>query len=305
MTVIILKNLFTILGVLVSVAFMTLLERKVLGIVGFRLGPLKVYLLGVIQPISDAVKLATKQDNYISNSINFLFFFVGGMFLFSSILLWRSGVYYSKFFNIKMDLLLILVILTFNTLCLLFIGWVSYSKFSIIGSIRSATQAISYESMIIITFLIYCLLGGSFRIDNISDLIGLFMFSPLLLMIWLFSILAEIGRTPYDFSEGESELVRGFNTEFGSKNFSYIFLSEYSNIIFFGVLTSFIFFFYGSIIYTIVLIFFVIWIRSVLPRSRFDFLMMLAWKFFIPFYTVVLVLFIFSCGMFVYSVGAL
>lgn len=287
---------------MISVAFITLLERKVLGIVGSRLGPLKVYILGLIQPVSDAVKLSTKQDNYLSNSINFIFFLVGGIFIFFSLMIWTRGVYFSKIFNYKIDLLIILFFLSFNTLMLLLIGWVSFSKFSIIGSIRSATQAISYESLIIITFLFFCLVSGSFRIDQHFDHMGLLFYSPVLMIFWIFSILAEIGRTPYDFSEGERELVRGFNTEFGSKNFSFIFLSEYSNIIFMSVLTSVIFFSYVRIFVSLFVVFFFIWVRSVLPRSRFDFLIMMAWKFLIPFYTVVLIVYIVSVRVFVFGV---
>lgn len=134
------------------------------------------------------------------------------------------------------------MVLSFNTIFILLIGWVSSSKFSIIGCIRSATQTISYEPLIIIMFLIVCLINGRFSINSNFNGFIIFFIQPIFLMFWLVSVLAEIGRTPYDFSEGESELVRGFNTEFGSKNFAFIFLSEYANIIFVSTITTLIFF---------------------------------------------------------------
>lgn len=132
-------------------------------------------------------------------------------------------------------------------------GWVSYSKFSVIGSVRTATQAVSYEPLIIICFLVVCLISGRFRLSsNINGSI-LFLIHPFLMFFWLTAVLAEMGRTPYDFSEGERELVRGFNTEFGSKNFSFIFLSEYSNILFISLLTVLIFFNFSLFLFLFIL----------------------------------------------------
>lgn len=289
------KHFVIILSLLISVAFLTLLERKVLGIIGVRLGPYKVFLVGLIQPISDALKLALKQDNLISNSSNFMFSLVGLFFIVSSMRLWTVGLLFTKTISLKLDYLFLILVLSLNTLIIMVMGWVSYSKFSLIGSVRSVTQAISYESLFIIVFLVFIIVVGSFSNNYYLNDYNLFFVFPVSLFFWLISMLAEMGRTPYDFSEGERELVRGFNTEFGSKTFALIFLSEYINIIFFCVLTSVIFFYSLSIFLVSFFIFWVIWIRSVLPRSRFDFLMGLAWKFLIPYFTLLLIFLLFFC----------
>ena len=294
--VILFKLVILVLGVLISVAFITLIERKILGLVGIRLSPIKVSLFGTLQPITDALKLALKIDVSLSISLNIIYIVIGPAFLSFSLSVWIfSGIFFSNIILTKLSLLVVLFLITFRTLRVLLLGWVSLSKYPIIGSIRSATQAISYESIIIIVFLIFCYLLGSFKFNQ--DVVfrnNIILMAPVLFIFWLFTSLAELGRTPYDFSEGERELVSGFNTEFGSRPFSLIFLSEYSNILFFSSLTSIIFFFSFNVSVIISLLFWFIWIRSVLPRSRFDHLIDLAWKFFIPIVTCYLILFLVS-----------
>lgn len=281
-----LKFILTAAGVLVSVAFLTLIERKVLGMVGIRLSPLKMRIVGVLQPIGDALKLAFKLDSFLSYRFNLIYVFIGSMFLSFSLSIWIfTRLFYTDVIYIKISLLIILFIITFRTLSILLVGWLSLSKYPLIGAIRSATQAISYESIIILIFLILAFFIGCYKIDLNILKINIFFIIPIMFLFWLFTSLAEIGRTPYDFSEGERELVSGFNTEFGSTPFSLIFLSEYSNILFFGSITSLIFFSIRGLIYFLIVVFWFIWIRSVLPRSRFDYLIDLAWKFFIPLIT--------------------
>ena len=278
------------LGILISVAFTTLIERKVLGMVGIRLSPLKVRLFGILQPITDAFKLALKSDISLSFSLNLVYITVGSLFLSFSVSSWIfSGLYFTEVLLIKITILMVLFLMTFRTLMILIIGWVSLSKYPLIGAIRSATQAISYESIIIIVLLITCYLARSYKFsqDFISTYHLVFL-SPFLFIFWLFTSLAELGRTPYDFSEGERELVSGFNTEFGSSPFSLIFLSEYCNILFFSSLTSLIFFSCLNLLIFMLILFWFIWVRSVLPRSRFDHLIDLSWKFYIPLVTIYL-----------------
>lgn len=281
---------------LISVAFLTLIERKILGLVGVRLSPLKMRFLGTLQPLGDAIKLAFKFDFTLSFRINLVYLLIGSAFLSFSLSRWAfTSLHFTETFSIKMRYLIILFLLTFRTIRILIVGWVSLSKYPLIGSIRSATQAISYESIIIMVFLLLVYLIGSFKLNQESQpIISLFFVSPLLFVFWLFTSLAEMGRTPYDFSEGERELVSGFNTEFGSSPFSLIFLSEYSNILFFRFLTSLIFFQSSTLTSFIFVLFWYIWIRSVLPRSRFDHLIDLAWKFFIPLVTLMILFYFFQ-----------
>lgn len=273
------------------------MERKVLGIVGIRLSPLKMSFGGTLQPVGDALKLAFKNDSFLSFSFNYLYIFVGSLFLSFSLSRWMyTRLFFTEVIYLKLSIFIILFIMTFSTIRILIIGWLSLSKYPLIGAIRSATQAISYESIIILVFLSFVFIIGTYKVRTDFLSLNLAYYTPFIFLFWLFTSLAEIGRTPYDFSEGERELVSGFNTEFGSSPFSLIFLSEYSNILFFGSLTSLIFFSRRGLLIFIILVFWFIWIRSVLPRSRFDYLIDLAWKFFIPLVTLyVLYLILIPC----------
>lgn len=286
MTTFFFKYLVLVVPALLRVAFLTLLERKVLSLIGVRLGPNKVSLYGVFQPIADAVKLANKSINSLTN-FSFFFYYVSACFIFIMRLCIFSCVYIhpSPIF-VKFSVLLFLLVLGFNSFNGMLCGWSTFSKFSLIGRVRTVSQLISYEGVLYLClFFIVVFYSGfrfsMFRFFNISFVF--FLILPVL-YIWFPTFLAELNRTPYDFSEGESELVRGFNTEFGSGGFTLIFLAEYGNIVFFCLITS-ILFFNATLFYPLILIFSVIWFRSVLPRYRFDKLISLAWKFFIPFLT--------------------
>lgn len=291
-----LKRLVFILPVLVRVAFVTLLERKVLSLVGLRVGPNKVSILGFLQPLGDAAKLSNKQSNCLSN-FNFFFYYITSLLiLFSSIFLWVLFFFDPSRASLKFSVLILLVILSVNSFNSILAGWSTFSKYSLIGRVRTVSQLVSYESSLYLCLFSLVFLFFSFNFSRFLYL-GFnlsFLFLLPFFYIWIPSFLAELNRTPYDFSEGERELVRGYNTEFGSVGFTLLFLSEYSNIIFFSFLSSFIFFSGLEFFFSFLLFFFVIWIRSVLPRFRFDKLMLLAWKFFIPFLTFVFLCIIFS-----------
>lgn len=282
-----LKFFGLIIPVLLSVAFVTLLERKVLGVIGLRLGPYKVSFLGILQPIFDALKLANKQVNLISNFSFFFYYFTSFSILFRGLILWNCFFSEPSPFSLKYRILIIIIMLSFNSFNSILAGWRTFGKYSLIGSIRTVAQLISYEGVLYLLFFFFIFFCSSFNLFNFIFLYVpyFFFFFPIGVYIWLPSILAELNRTPYDFSEGESELVRGFNTEFGSSSFTLIFLAEYRNIIFIRVVTYLVFFFDLFVLFFSVVFFFIIWIRSVLPRFRFDKLMILAWKFFIPFLT--------------------
>ena len=279
---------------LIRVAFLTLLERKVLGLVGLRFGPNKVSILGRLQALGDACKLINKQINILS-SFRFSFYYLRSCFiLICAMYLWGTFLRDPSLLEIKLSLLAIILILSFNSLNSIIAGWRTFSKYSLIGRIRTVSQLISYESILYLCLLFFCYLLRSFCLRELLFLPPSFLgiFLPIVFFLWIPRILAELNRTPFDFSEGERELVRGFNTEFGSRRFTLIFLAEYSNILFLSFLSAFIFLFSfrGMRIYLFLLG--IIWIRSVCPRFRFDKLMNLAWKFLLPYLTIVFICYI-------------
>lgn len=275
--------------VLVSVAFVTLLERKVLSYIQFRKGPNKLGVLGIIQPFSDALKLITKEYNFPLFS-NQVLFFLSPLYSFViSLLLWLILPVYSFLIFINYRMLFFLCCLRLGVYGILISGWSSNSKYSLLGSLRSVAQTISYE---IALALILLSLIVRFNSCNFSSYINgqiifysIFFLSPLFFILFC-SLIAELNRTPFDFSEGESELVSGFNVEYSSYGFTLIFLSEYSNIIFISSLILHFFFssswgFFLSLKLVLV-IFLIITIRGLLPRYRYDKLMYLSWKSILP-----------------------
>lgn len=279
---------------LLSVAFLTLLERKILGIVGIRLGPFKVSYLGIFQPVTDAIKLANKSVNILVNFSFFFYYLCSVFIILMTFFLFFCLCTVPSPISFKYSILFFFLVLGFNSLNSIILGWRSFSKFSLIGSIRTVSQLISYEGVLYFCLFFFIILICRFDLSNFN-FEGIYFLGFLILpcfYIWFPTFLAELNRTPYDFSEGESELVRGYNTEFGSSCFTLIFLGEYGNIVFFCLFSSFIFF-CSSFIYFFIFLFIVIWFRSVLPRFRFDKLIILAWKFFIPFLTFFYLLFFF------------
>ena len=240
----VLKSLLIILFVFISVAFLTLFERKLLSLIGVRIGPYKVSIGGLLQPIRDAVKLINKQTNILSR-FSLTFYFLSSFFIiFCSCLFWVIFNPTVRLVYFKNSLIVILVVFSFRRLISIVSGWRTFSKYSLIGRMRFVTQIISYEASLYLCLFCIIIFYFSLNISMIKEILFFFIVSPFLLFYWIPSCLIELNRTPYDFSEGERELVRGFNTEFGSKGFTLIFLSEYSNIIFISVISAFFFFFF-------------------------------------------------------------
>nr|YP_009740718.1 NADH dehydrogenase subunit 1 [Euparatettix variabilis]QID03680.1 NADH dehydrogenase subunit 1 [Euparatettix variabilis] len=283
-----LNFILIILMVLLSVAFLTLLERKVLGYVQLRKGPNKVGYCGVLQPFGDAIKLFSSEQvlPYVSNY--FLYYFSPMFSLFLALFIWLVFPYSTFFCSLDLGLLFILCVMSLGVYGLMIAGWSSNSNYSLLGSLRSVAQTISYEvSLSIIMLSLFILIGvynvGYFIYYNIWFIVICF---PLFLCFYG-SCLAETNRTPFDFAEGESELVSGFNVEYGGASFALIFLAEYAMIIFMSFLIV-LFFFGGdfdSLFFFFKLVFMsfsFLWVRGTLPRYRYDKLMYLAWKGFLP-----------------------
>lgn len=255
----ILNFLFIAVPVLLVVAFFTLLERKILGLVGYRLGPNKARLAGILQPVLDGGKLLNKEINFLS-SFYFKFYYLSTISLFFCSL----GVicflqpFFTPFF-FKRSLLVFLFILRISSLCSFLSGWSGQRKYSLLGAVRLICQLISYEVLFYIVLFTLIYLNFDLDFQSLFKIgFNLFFFdAPFLFFFWVLSCLAELNRTPFDFIEGESELVRGFNIEFGSGCFTLIFLSEYSNI-FFLILVSSLVFFSFNLFFSLFLVFFVV-----------------------------------------------
>nr|APX39531.1 NADH dehydrogenase subunit 1 [Oulema melanopus] len=285
-----LVSLIMLVMVLVGVAFFTLFERKVLGYVQIRKGPNKLGYIGLLQPFSDAIKLFSKEQVYPYMSNFNLYYLSPVVNLLLALFLWMSLPVLTVNLNFNFSFLFVVSISSVGVYTIMLAGWASNSNYSLLGSLRSVAQTISYEvSMILILLSYLFLIMGVSILDlmKYQELIWLFFLMPCLSYMWLVSSLAETNRTPFDFAEGETELVSGFNVEYSSGGFAMIFLAEYSNIMFMSVLSSLLFLGvnFGSMSFllkVLILIFFWIWVRGTLPRFRYDKLMYLAWKSYLP-----------------------
>nr|UXO95448.1 NADH dehydrogenase subunit 1 [Aedes vexans]UZH36825.1 NADH dehydrogenase subunit 1 [Aedes vexans]WQF70160.1 NADH dehydrogenase subunit 1 [Aedes vexans] len=283
-------SLLLVICVMVGVAFLTLLERKVLGYIQIRKGPNKVGFMGLLQPFSDAVKLFTKEQTYPLLS-NYIFYYFSPIFsLFLSLLIWMSMPYLIKLYSFNLGVLFFLCITSLGVYTVMVAGWSSNSNYALLGGLRAVAQTISYEVSLALILLSFIFLIGNYNFLNFymyQKYMWFIVFCFPLALVWFASCLAETNRTPFDFAEGESELVSGFNVEYSSGGFALIFLAEYSSILFMSMLFSVIFL--GSDIYSIlfffklaIISFMFIWVRGTLPRFRYDKLMYLAWKSFLP-----------------------
>nr|YP_010264244.1 NADH dehydrogenase subunit 1 [Lucanus prometheus]UIN24756.1 NADH dehydrogenase subunit 1 [Lucanus prometheus] len=302
------SGLVTVICILVSVAFLTLMERKVLGYIQLRKGPNKVGYLGVPQPFSDAVKLFCKEHTYPLMS-NFSIYYFSPVFnLFFSLLIWMCIPMFTGYINFNLGILFFLCGASVSVYTVMLAGWSSNSNYSMLGSLRAVAQTISYEVSLAVTLLSFLLLVSSFSLLDFKTYQGLMWFIILyfpLGMMWIVSSLAETNRTPFDFAEGESELVSGFNVEYSGGSFALIFLAEYSSILFMSVMSCFLLFggnFSSFLLFLMVgiLSFLWVWVRGTLPRFRYDKLMYLAWKSYLP-VSLNFLVFYFGVKVFIFS----
>lgn len=283
-------SLLLVICVIVGVAFLTLLERKVLGYIQIRKGPNKVGFIGLLQPFRDAVKLFTKEQTYPLLS-NYIFYYFSPIFsLFLSLLIWICIPYLIKLYSFNLGVLFFLCITRLGVYTVIVAGWSSNSNYALLGGLRAVAQTISYEVSLALILLSFIFLIGDYNFLNFylfQKYTWFILFCFPLGLVWFASCLAETNRTPFDFAEGESELVSGFNVEYRRGGFALIFLAEYSSILFISILFRVIFL--GSDIYSLlfflkltVISFLFIWVRGTLPRFRYDKLIYLAWKSFLP-----------------------
>lgn len=309
-----------IVPLLICVAFLTLLERKVLARIQRRQGPTTVGFLGILQPFADGLKLFLKETIKPSQSDKMIFFFSPILTLTLSLLGWVILPLYPMYIksfdfsfsvlfynypiaiaNINFGLLYIFAISSLAVYGIIFAGWSSNSKYAFLGSLRSAAQMVSYEVSIglILISLIVCV--GSLNLTAIilfqRSVWFVIPFFPIFLMFFI-SSLAETNRPPFDLPEAEAELVSGYNVEYSAVGFAFFFIGEYANIIFMSTLSVIFFFggwlfpFCGAFQYFInmffmalkvfVFLYLFIAVRAALPRYRYDQLMKLGWKIFLP-----------------------
>nr|YP_009349960.1 NADH dehydrogenase subunit 1 [Lipotactes tripyrga]AQM40134.1 NADH dehydrogenase subunit 1 [Lipotactes tripyrga] len=286
----IIGSVILVVCILVGVAFFTLFERKVLGYIQIRKGPNKVGFVGLPQPLGDAIKLFSKELTYPLLSNYLLYYFSPVVNLFLALLTWMIYPFMVGLYSFNLGLIFFLACTSMGVYTIMIAGWSSNSNYALLGGLRAVAQTISYEVSLALILLSFVLLLDSYCLIQFSmfqEFIWLGgVFFPLMI-IWFASCLAETNRTPFDFAEGESELVSGFNIEYGGGGFALIFLAEYTSILFMSML--FCILFLGANIYSfmffiklICVSFVFLWVRGTLPRFRYDKLMYLAWSSFLP-----------------------
>jgi NADH-quinone oxidoreductase subunit H len=313
----ILKILAIVVPLLISVAYFTIAERKIMGIIQRRRGPNVIGFVGLLQPLADGLKLFAKETILPSNS-NIIVFLIAPILSFLLSLISWSVIPLSETIvlsDINVGILYLFATSSLSVYGIIMAGWSSNSKYPFLGALRSAAQMISYEISIGFIIVNVCVCAGSFNLSsivyaqkNIWFIVPLF---PMFVMFYI-SMLAETNRHPFDLPEAEAELVSGYNVEYSAMTFALFFLGEYANMLLMSAFSAILFLggwlpiinifplnympgsFWFSLKLILGVIFFII-TRATLPRYRYDQLMHIGWKCFLPL----------SLGYLVFSVGTL
>ena len=301
---IILKISVIILPLMIFIAYLTFFERKVIGAIQLRKGPNVVGPLGLFQPLADGIKLLTKETIIPSNSNKIIFLFSPILTFTLALVAWAVIPidYNLVLSNINVGILYVFAISSLGVYGIIMAGWSSNSRYAFLGALRSAAQMISYEVSIGLIIINVLLTVGSL---NLTDIVlaqkDLWFFLPHfpVFVIFFISTLAETNRAPFDLPEAEAELVAGYNVEYSSLAFGLFFLGEYGNMILMSSLTTILFLggwfppldieflniipgFFWFFFKVCILLFLFLWIRATLPRYRYEQLMRLGWKVFLP-----------------------
>nr|YP_010954536.1 NADH dehydrogenase subunit 1 [Syngnathus temminckii]WMV97788.1 NADH dehydrogenase subunit 1 [Syngnathus temminckii] len=286
-----------IVPVLLAVAFLTLIERKVLGYMQLRKGPNIVGPYGLLQPIADGVKLFIKEPVRPSTASPVLFLVAPMLALTLALTLWAPLPMPHPVVDVNLSILFILALSSLAVYSILGSGWASNSKYALIGALRAVAQTISYEVSLGLILLASIVFAGNFTLQAFGvtqEAVWLIIPAWPLAAMWYISTLAETNRAPFDLTEGESELVSGFNVEYAGGPFALFFLAEYANILLMNTLSATLFLGASHIpsfpqmttmslmIKATLLSVLFLWVRASYPRFRYDQLMHLIWKNFLP-----------------------
>ena len=313
----ILKILTIVVPLLISVAYFTIAERKIMGIIQRRKGPNVIGFLGLLQPLADGLKLFTKETILPSNSNIVVFLFAPILTFILSLIGWSVIPFSEEILlaDLHVGFLYLVAISSLNVYGIIMAGWSSNSKYPFLGALRSAAQMISYEVSIGFIIVNVCVCVGSFNLSNIVlaqnkvwFVVPLF---PMFVMFYV-SMLAETNRHPFDLPEAEAELVSGYNVEYSAMTFALFFLGEYANMLLMSAFSSILFLggwlpilnilpfnlfpggFWLSLKISVGVVFFIL-TRATLPRYRYDQLMQIGWKCFLPL----------SLGYIIFTIGIL
>ena len=299
----ILKIVAIVIPLMISVAYLTYFERRVIGFMQGRLGPNRVGYFGLLQPIADALKLMFKEIINPTKSNNFLFLLAPILTIAPAFAAWAVIPFNAELVlsDINAGLLYVLAMTSIAVYGVIIAGWASNSKYAFLGSLRSAAQIVSYEIAMGFTLVGVLMCANSLNLGEIvmsqSGGISQWYIWPLfpLFIIYFISAVAETNRAPFDVAEGESEIVAGFHVEYSGMAFAVFFLAEYANMILVSMLAALMFlggwlspfeFLPDSIVWLLLkvafLLFFFLWFRATFPRYRYDQIMRLGWKIFIP-----------------------
>nr|BBI76366.1 NADH dehydrogenase subunit 1 [Chiloscyllium punctatum] len=286
-----------IIPILLATAFLTLIERKILGYMQLRKGPNVVGPYGLLQPIADGIKLFIKEPIRPSTSSPLLFLATPTIALALALLMWMPLPIPHSIINLNLALLFILAISSLTVYTILGSGWASNSKYALMGALRAVAQTISYEVSLGLILLSMIIFTGGFTLHTFNlaqETIWLIIPGWPLALMWYISTLAETNRAPFDLTEGESELVSGFNIEYAGGPFALFFLAEYTNILMMNTLSVILFMgtsynpfmpqmsTFNLMMKATTLTLLFLWIRASYPRFRYDQLMHLVWKNFLP-----------------------
>lgn len=298
-------TLVVVVGLLLAVAYLTYAERKVMGAMQRRQGPMTVGPFGLLQPLADGIKLFSK-ETIIPSQAHRVVFLMAPMMLFALSLVAWVVIPFDKGWvlaNINVGVLYLFAISSMGVYGIIMAGWASNSRYAFLGALRSASQMVSYEVSMGLIIVCVLLATGSLNLQEIvlaprPVLVQILLFP--MFIVFLISILAETNRAPFDLPEGESEITGGFMVEYSAMTFALFFLGEYANMILMSAITvtlflggwlppfgmAFLSFVPGIIWFALkvcLILFFFIWARATLPRFRYDQLMRLGWKVFLPF----------------------
>ncbi|BAT72294.1 NADH-quinone oxidoreductase subunit H [Thermosulfidibacter takaii ABI70S6] len=281
---------------LLFVAYLTYLERKIIGHMQVRMGPMRVGPHGLLQPIADGLKLFFKEDIVPTEAYRLTFYFAPLLCLICALVLFAVVPVDKSFMisRLNIGLLYILSIASVGVMGIILAGWASGSKYSLLGGLRSAAQMFSYEIFLGFSLIGPLMIAGSLDLVKIveSQKIPLIVYQPVAFVIYLIAALGEINRVPFDLPEAESELVAGFHTEYSGMKFAYFFLAEYANMLIVSAIATIVFLagwkgpilpgWLWFLIKMSIFVYFFIWVRATFPRYRYDQFMRIGWKIMLP-----------------------